>query len=139
MIQVLILLQCTPDTGMWIYPETAKMELLLKFQIILMRFPSAILKWESVSFPSEAGIFPRDSFSAFQTGGSKNSQEQDPHLCFLYASLEIDAEQPRVNRKPLFYKLRHYVNLKKTPSKLSALFETFKECSFVTCRKYIGK
>ncbi len=60
---------------------------------------------------------------------------------FLYYThpWEFDPEQPRVEGAPKFFKFRHYVNLKKTESKLRKFIETFNVCDFITCKSYIQK
>ncbi|QTA84823.1 XrtA system polysaccharide deacetylase [Desulfonema magnum] len=90
-------------------------------------------------FPIGGGGYFRVIPFPFFKLGVRRVLQQDHAYVFYMHPWEIDTEQPRVNEASLLYKFRHYVNLKKTPLKLSALFETFKECSFVTCRKYLNK
>jgi polysaccharide deacetylase family protein (PEP-CTERM system associated) len=50
---------------------------------------------------------------------------------------EIDPEQPRVNKIPMFHRFRHYANLGRTFEKCCSFVKTFEKCSFQTCYEYL--
>jgi hypothetical protein len=63
--------------------------------------------------------------------------EKDNAYLFYIHPWEIDPDQPHVSGISLFYRFRHYFNLKKTYTKLSRLLEKFSHCRFVSCSQYL--
>lgn len=82
------------------------------------------------------GYFRLIPFPFFKTGVKHILKKEKAYLFYMHP-WEIDPEQPKVNKASMSYKFRHYVNLKKFHLKLSALFEAFSECCFVTCQEYL--
>ena len=74
----------------------------------------------------------------FSLGVQSILDKKKAFLLYLHP-WELDPDQPRVIDVPKLLKFRHYINLDKTVSKLSHLIQTFKQCSFSTCRQYINK
>jgi len=89
-------------------------------------------------FPLGGGAYFRViPFPLFKWGVRKFLEQNKTYLLYMHP-WEIDPEQPRVREAFLSYKFRHYTNLKKTASKLSALIENFNEASFISCQQYLG-
>ena len=63
--------------------------------------------------------------------------ERNKAYLFYMHPWEIDPQQPMVKEAAYHIKLRHYINLKHSYSKLAKMFHTFSNCRFVTCRQYI--
>jgi len=63
--------------------------------------------------------------------------KKDKTYVFYIHPWEVDPNQPKVKRALTFYKLRHYVNLDKTYSRLSRVIRGFQHCHFLTCTDYI--
>ncbi len=82
------------------------------------------------------GYFRLIPFPLFKQGIRKILKQEKTYLFYMHP-WEIDPDQPRVKEASASYKFRHYNNLKKTESKLSALFETFGYARFMTCRQYL--
>ena len=82
------------------------------------------------------GYFRMIPFPLFKLG-VRQILKQDRAYLFYMHPWEIDLEQPRVREASLPYEFRHYTNLKRTRSKLTSFFKTFRECEFVSCREYI--
>lgn len=84
------------------------------------------------------GYFRLIPFPFFRQGIRKILKQDGTYLFYMHP-WEIDPDQPRVKDASASYKFRHYSNLKKTESKLSALFENFGYASFMTCRQYLNQ
>lgn len=82
------------------------------------------------------GYFRLIPFSIFKMG-VKNILKKNNAYVFYTHPWEFDPEQPRVNEASPIFKFRHYVNLKKTYSKLIRLLDTFNRCRFVSCSQYL--
>ena len=82
------------------------------------------------------GYFRLFPTSIFRSGVRSILKKEKAYLFYMHP-WEIDSEQPKVEEAAFFYKFRHYVNLKKTQSKLLKLIESFKDCAFVTCKQYL--
>lgn len=69
--------------------------------------------------------------------GVKSILKNNETYLFYTHPWEFDPDQPRVTDASPFFKFRHYVNLKKTYTKLLKLIECFPDCQFLNCNKYI--
>ncbi len=83
------------------------------------------------------GYFRLIPFPLFKQGIHKILKQDGTYVFYMHP-WEIDPDQPIVKEASVSYKFRHYTNLKKTESKLSALFETFGYARFMTCRQYLN-
>jgi polysaccharide deacetylase family protein (PEP-CTERM system associated) len=84
------------------------------------------------------GYFRLLPFSVFKMGVNSILKKDNAYLFYAHP-WEIDPDQPRVKGVSYQYKLRHYVNLGKTRSKLTGLLESFKSCRFITCSQYLNQ
>jgi peptidoglycan-N-acetylglucosamine deacetylase len=64
--------------------------------------------------------------------------KRDKAYLFYIHPWEIDPEQPRVKEASLFFRFRHYTNLKCCRSKLVDLIKSFPVSVFSTCHQYIS-
>ena len=104
---------------------------------ILYELPISNIKLCNRIFPFGGGAYFRlIPYLFFRMGVKSILNSEKTYLLYLHP-WEIDPEQPRVNSASIFFKFRHYVNLNKTASRLASFIETFKECSFITCRQYL--
>jgi polysaccharide deacetylase family protein (PEP-CTERM system associated) len=69
--------------------------------------------------------------------GVQSILKKDRAFLFYMHPWEIDPKQPKVKKASLNYRFRHYINLKKTMSKLTSLIEAFPSCRFITCSEYL--
>jgi len=100
--------------------------------------PISNFKFGNVSFPFGGGAYFRlIPFILLKTGIKKILDKDNTYLFYLHP-WEIDPDQPKVKDACLTFKFRHYVNLKKTYSKLSKMIENFQHCQFVTCTQYLN-
>ncbi|QTA79098.1 Polysaccharide deacetylase family protein [Desulfonema limicola] len=83
------------------------------------------------------GYFRLMPFFLFRKG-IKAILNRDNAYIFYMHPWELDPKQPRVVQASSGFKFRHYTNLDTTKEKLNALFRSFKECSFITCHKYLN-
>jgi peptidoglycan-N-acetylglucosamine deacetylase len=74
----------------------------------------------------------------FYKGARSILKYQTGYLFYLHP-WEMDPIQPTVNFAKLFYRIRHYTNLKKTSTKLSNFINHFQDCDFLTCYQYLAK
>jgi polysaccharide deacetylase family protein (PEP-CTERM system associated) len=96
------------------------------------------LKTKNLELPwGGGGYFRLLPFSIFKMGIRSILKKESAYVFYLHP-WEIDPEQPRVNGVSTFFKFRHYINLKKTYSKLSALIEEFNHGCFITCSQYLA-
>ena len=84
------------------------------------------------------GYFRLIPFPIFRLGVQSILKKENAYL-FYFHPWEIDPDQPRVYEASRSYKFRHYVNLRKSHSKLLKLIENFVHCNFITCRQYLDK
>ena len=104
---------------------------------ILYELPISNIKLWNHIFPFGGGAYFRlIPYFLFRMGVKSILNSEKTYLLYLHP-WEIDPKQPRLNRASIFFKFRHYVNLNKTASRLASFIETFKECSFITCRHYL--
>jgi polysaccharide deacetylase family protein (PEP-CTERM system associated) len=82
------------------------------------------------------GYFRLFPLKLFKQGVQSILKKQGAYLFYMHP-WEIDPEQPHVKEAPFFYRLRHYVNMKSTFSKLSLFIEKFRNCKFQTCHQYL--
>jgi polysaccharide deacetylase family protein (PEP-CTERM system associated) len=83
------------------------------------------------------GYFRLFPFRLFKHGVQSILKKRGVYLFYLHP-WEIDPEQPSVKDVPFTYRMRHYMNMKSTYSKLMAFIEKFKECKFQTCHQYLS-
>jgi polysaccharide deacetylase family protein (PEP-CTERM system associated) len=82
------------------------------------------------------GYFRLFPLKLFKQGVQSILKKQGVYLFYLHP-WEIDPEQPPVKDVPFTYRMRHYMNMKSTYSKLSAFIEKFKDYKFQTCYQYL--
>jgi len=82
------------------------------------------------------GYFRLFPLMLFKQGVQSILKKQGVYLFYLHP-WEIDPEQPPVKDVPFTYRMRHYLNMKSTYSKLSAFIEKFKDYKFQTCHQYL--
>ncbi len=93
--------------------------------------------YERLVIPLGGGSYFRlIPFPLFSWGFRKILERDGAYLFYMHP-WEIDPEQPRVNDASAPFKFRHYINLKKTYSKLKKFINHFKRCRFVTCTQYL--
>jgi len=111
----------------------------IAFQIsdTFYELPISNIKFWNRIFPFGGGAYFRlIPYFLFRMGVKSILNSEKTYLLYLHP-WEIDPKQPRLNNASIFFKFRHYVNLNKTAFKLASFIETFKECSFITCRHYL--
>ena len=84
------------------------------------------------------GYFRLIPFPIFRLGVQSILREKNTYLFYIHP-WEIDPDQPRVNDASVFCKIRHYLNLSKTHSKLSKFIKSFAHCNFITCSQYLDE
>jgi len=110
----------------------------VKISELFYEIPVSNLNLGKHVFPmGGGGYFRLIPFSLFKKGIQKILKQDGTYVFYMHP-WEIDPDQPRVKEASASYKFRHYSNLKKTESKLSALFETFGYARFMTCRQYLN-
>jgi polysaccharide deacetylase family protein (PEP-CTERM system associated) len=94
-------------------------------------------KIQNLIFPwGGGGYFRLIPLFIFSAGVRFILKKEGAYLFYMHP-WEIDPEQPKVSEAPVFYRFRHYVNLKKTCSKLTGLLRSLDKCRFVTCSQYL--
>ncbi len=83
------------------------------------------------------GYFRLIPFWIFKLGMQKVLNKDNSFLFYTHP-WEFDPEQPRVPEAPRNFKFRHYINLKRTGAKLTALLETFRQHAFFSCSTYLN-
>lgn len=83
------------------------------------------------------GYFRLIPAQLFKYGVQSILKNQGAYLFYLHP-WEIDREQPQVPGVKKSLKLRHYLNLDNTYSKLSSMLNCFKQCHFSTLIQYIN-
>ena len=101
--------------------------------------PVSNIKIAGNIFPWGGGGYFRLIPAPLFFNGVKYVIKKESAYLFYIHPWEIDPDQPRVDEAPLSFKLRHYVNLKKTEKKLLSFIYKFKKSQFVTCKQYIEK
>jgi polysaccharide deacetylase family protein (PEP-CTERM system associated) len=71
--------------------------------------------------------------------GVKMILKKDGAYAFYMHPWEIDREQPRVHAASMLFRIRHYINLGGTWSKLTKLTESFAGCTYTTCAAYLSE
>jgi polysaccharide deacetylase family protein (PEP-CTERM system associated) len=69
--------------------------------------------------------------------GMRRVLRREGAFVFYMHPWEIDPHQPQVSGLTPGFRLRHYLNLERTYSRLSRLIEAFPGCAFLTCRDYL--
>jgi polysaccharide deacetylase family protein (PEP-CTERM system associated) len=82
------------------------------------------------------GYFRLFPLGLFKQGVQSILKKRGAYLFYLHP-WEIDPEQPSVKDVPFTYRMRHYMNMKSTYSKLSAFIEKLKDYKFQTCHQYL--
>lgn len=99
--------------------------------------PISNLKLRNSFFPlGGGGYFRIIPFPLFKIGIKSILKNEKAYLFYMHP-WEIDPQQPKVTQASAFYKFRHYVNIKKTYSKLSMLMKRFSRCNFIKCHQYL--
>ena len=84
------------------------------------------------------GYFRLLPFYLFKKGMENILRKENAYIFYMHP-WEIDPQQPRVKGANIFYKLRHYINLDTTDTKLMRLIRSFEHCHFLTCWQYINQ
>ncbi|HUU40417.1 MAG TPA: DUF3473 domain-containing protein [Desulfatiglandales bacterium] len=104
----------------------------------LYELPISNIRLGKYSIPMGGGgyfrLFPS---SVFHFGVRSILKKEGAYLFYMHP-WEIDPGQPRVRQASTFYKFRHYINLKRTYSKLTQLIKSFSKCRFITCCEYLN-
>lgn len=117
--------------------QTGKKGIAVKISDRFYELPVSNVKIGNRIFPlGGGGYFRMIPFPLFKLGIRQILKQDEAYLFYMHP-WEIDPNQPRVKQASPSYRFRHYVNLKKTHSKLSALFETFRQARFISCREYL--
>jgi polysaccharide deacetylase family protein (PEP-CTERM system associated) len=82
------------------------------------------------------GYFRMLPFSVFRMGVQLILEKEKAYVFYIHP-WEIDSQQPRVKQAPPVYKFRHYVNLKRSYSKLLKFLWSFNQCNLVSCHQYL--
>ncbi|OGW52525.1 MAG: hypothetical protein A2Y81_08365 [Nitrospirae bacterium RBG_13_43_8] len=82
------------------------------------------------------GYFRLFPLRLFKKGVQSILKKTGGYLFYMHP-WEIDPDQPSVKDVPFTYRLRHYMNMKSTLSKLSAFIEKFQDYKFQTCHQYL--
>ncbi len=100
--------------------------------------PISNLQLVGQTFPWGGGGYFRLIPYCFFKQGIQSILKKDGAYMFYMHPWEIDADQPRVESASTGFKLRHYVNLRNTQSKLKKLIESFSYCRLITCKHYLS-
>lgn len=101
--------------------------------------PISNFKFANIILPWGGGAYFRIiSFPLFKIGVKNILKNQGAYISYIHP-WEIDSEQPKVKDAKKIYKFRHYVNLKKTKTKLIKLIKEFEYCQFITCNQYVSQ
>jgi len=104
----------------------------------IFNLQSSIFNLQSLELPwGGGGYFRLIPFAIFKRGIQSILEKEKAYLFYMHP-WEIDPEQPKVKKAPFFFRLRHYVNLDRSISKLNALVESFESASFISCREYLA-
>jgi hypothetical protein len=105
----------------------------------LYELPISNLKLLNFTLPwGGGGYFRLMPYPLFNIGVQYILKHQQAYLFYLHP-WEIDAQQSVIKKIPHLFRFRHYVNLKKTLSKLSFFIKALKQCHFVTCHQYLDE
>jgi polysaccharide deacetylase family protein (PEP-CTERM system associated) len=105
----------------------------------LYELPISNIRFAHLVFPWGGGAYFRlIPFPLLKTGVEFILRHENAYLFYLHP-WEIDPNQPRVNDASVFRKIRHYVNLSKTHSKLLKFIRNFQQHRFITCSQYISE
>ena len=97
-----------------------------KFDNGLLEVPLSMLKFTNKTIPwAGGGYFRLIPYTLFRVG-IRIILKQRNFFVFYIHPWEIDLNQPRIRGIKLQYKLRHYIGLKSTYKKLSALTKDFR-------------
>ncbi|KHE91578.1 MAG: DUF3473 domain-containing protein [Candidatus Scalindua rubra] len=100
--------------------------------------PISNLSIGKIIFPWWGGGYFRLLNKTLFRCGVKRIMSKESGYMFYAHPWEIDPEQPRVKEAGLFFRFRHYLNLRKFKDRLYSFIESFQDCSFVTCSQYIN-
>jgi polysaccharide deacetylase family protein (PEP-CTERM system associated) len=101
-----------------------------EFPITNLRIGKQTIPWGG------GGYFRLIPEQLFKYGVQLILRNQGAYLFYLHP-WELDCDQPKVTGLRFSYKIRHYINLKKTLTKLSYLLENLRGYSFQTCYQYL--
>ena len=103
----------------------------------LYELPISNLKVGSHTIPmGGGGYFRLLPVGVFKRAARSIINKQGAYLFYMHP-WEIDPDQPRVKELPWLMKVRHYMNLRVTLSKLAGLLENLKDCQFLSCSDYL--
>ena len=87
--------------------------------------------------PGRRRVFSPLSTGSVPAGHGKGFKTGERAFTFYAHPWEFDPDQPRVAGIPMPLKFRHYVNLDKTASRLTAMIRQFSSCRFSTIRNHL--
>jgi polysaccharide deacetylase family protein (PEP-CTERM system associated) len=76
--------------------------------------------------------------SLLYVAGMRKVLKNTSSFVFYLHPWEIDPGQPRVEQAKLFFRFRHYANLRSTLGKLKFFISANRKCSFLTCREFVA-
>jgi polysaccharide deacetylase family protein (PEP-CTERM system associated) len=104
----------------------------------LYEIPISNLVMNGLRLPTGGGAYFRVTpFPIFRQAVKSILRRDNAYLFYLHP-WEIDPDQPRLNEASLKIKLRHYSNLSKTEIKIDRLINSFPDCHFTSCTKYLN-
>jgi len=109
------------------------------FQVLekFYKLPISNLNVGRLVFPwGGGGYFRIIPLQIYKQGVEAILRHQNVYVFYMHP-WEIDPDQPRVEAASPAYKFRHYTNLNRTYSKLTALIQSFSHHEFITCRGYL--
>jgi len=102
----------------------------------LLEFPPAIVKLLGQNIPvGGGGYFRLFPFTITRRMLKSINMAGNPFMFYLHP-WEVDPDQPKVPGAPLKSRFRHYLNLKRTASRLQRLLQTF---SFAPMEEVLGQ
>ena len=94
---------------------------------LLMEFPLSTIRLGRFNFPiSGGGYFRLIPYPFIRKGLGLINEAEKKSFVFYVHPWEFDPGQPRFNNSGMLSRFRHYINLKKTESKLNRLLKDFR-------------
>jgi len=119
-------------------PEDAKKGVAFKISEGFNELPISNIQLGKFILPWGGGGYFRLIPFLFYKAGVLSILKKERAFVFYMHPWEIDPNQPTVHGISPTYRFRHYINLKKTYTKLAKLHKYFSNCHFITCSQYLG-
>ncbi|RPI76699.1 MAG: DUF3473 domain-containing protein [Desulfobacteraceae bacterium] len=117
--------------------QSIKRKIAVKISDAFYEMPISNIKLGKYILPWGGGGYFRMMPSAlFRLGVAALLKKEGAYLFYLHP-WEIDPAQPRLGQAAFSYKIRHYMGLESTYSKLTKLFGGRRDCRFIACRHYL--